>query len=103
MQSSPSRLVFAGAFAVGISCLAITGAASQQRQPGWSGPIDSLRVAQLVVETLFPELKGRRTVMLVGGPSQPFDMPVSSGAFLGDFGLDVEESNADLFSSWCQV
>ena len=65
--------------------------AGQPRSYGWSGPVDSLRVAQSVFEAFFPELKGHQYPMLMARV-QSFDKLAVSEQFLRDFDIEVKDS-----------
>jgi len=91
------RRFAASVILVVVTCLsgACTLEAAQQGAYGWSAPVDSLRVAQYVIETFFPELSEHNNVIqaMTGGS---FDTPLSSERFLRGFGIQVEASYSDI-------
>ena len=65
----------------------------EQQRPGWSGPVDSIRVAQQMLEAFFPELKGHKYPMLIAH-DEFFDRTALSERALTSFDIAVEESEA---------
>ena len=95
MRGSLTSNRFAGACLVASTLVGsvVSGRTGEQQRFGWSGPVDSIRVAQQILEAFFPELKGHKYPMWIAH-DQPFDRPAFSGRVLTSFDIAVEESEA---------